>query len=142
RLALAQTNLMTETNNLNDVLQRYQRIVGEPAPAQLAKPPSVSGILPQQPATFTDSLRANPGVLASQATYLAAEKARDAARGRLSPTVELQANTGTDRDLPGTHYRDVRSSNVQIVASYNLFRGGSDSARIRQAAADRYAARD
>lgn len=37
---------------------------------------------------------------------------------------------------------DIQTSNIQVVMSYNLYRGGSDSARVRQSAAQWYAARD
>ncbi len=39
RLSLAQTNLMTESNNLNDVTQRYRRLVGDYPPAQMEPVP-------------------------------------------------------------------------------------------------------
>lgn len=144
RQALAQSNLMTESGNLNDVLQRYQRIVGSPAPAYLQPAPSVAADLPQQPANFNDSLKHNPTLLSKQALVQAANKGVDVARGNFSPTVELRAATGRDKNPKPSDrdYRHAQSSNVQLVASYNLYRGGADSARVRQTAAQEYAARD
>lgn len=142
RLALAQSNFMTETGNLNDVLQRYRRIVGEPAAGKLAASPSVSAQLPAKPDDFRQSLLDNPSILSKQALVQAAQAGKAAASGRLSPTVQLQASTGTDRQLPDDAYRNLRSTNVQVVLSYNLYRGGADSARIRQTAAQWYSARD
>jgi len=142
RLALAQTNLMTETNNLNDVTQRYRRIVGELPPPELALAPDITDDLPIGPVDFTVSLRRNPSVLSKQALLLASNAARDAAKGRFSPTVHFVASTGTDREQPSEAYRDVQSSKVEVVLSYNLYRGGADSARLRQASAQRYVARD
>lgn len=142
RLALAQTNLMTESNNLNDVMQRYRRIVGEMPPETLVEVPDVTSYLPENPEDFTPSLRSNPALLSKQALVQAAEAGVNSAKGRFAPTLELRAATGKDRDQPGTPYRDAQSSNVQLMLSYNLFRGGSDSARVRQTAAQTYAARD
>jgi len=139
RMALAQTNLITETNNLNDVTQRYIRIVGQPPAENLAPAPDVSDQLPSRPANFADALRTNPGVLAKQALVQAAEASRAAARGRFSPTLELRASTGRDRDVSSSN---VQSTTAQLVLNYNLYRGGADSARLRQAAAEQYAARD
>src|SRR5690606_4880619 len=66
-----------------------------------------------------------------------------AATGTLySPTLEFRASTGTDRELPGRSNRDIQSSRVQLVMSYNLYRGGADAARVRQTSAQMYAARD
>lgn len=142
RLALAQTNLMTESNNLNDVSQRYRRIVGEfPAPT-LVDAGDVSAYLPKNPENFLPSLRTSPTILAKQALVQAAEAGVSSAKGRHMPTLEFRAATGKDRDQPGTPYRDAQSSNVQLMLSYNLFRGGADQARVRQTAAQSYAARD
>lgn len=144
REALAQSNVMTESGNLNDVLQRYQRIVGVPAPDMLDPAPSMAASLPQNELNFNQALRRNPTILSKQALTQAAKAGKDVARGRLSPTVELKAATGRDKNPNPSNqsYRDAQASNVQLVASYNLYRGGADSARIRQTAAQEYAARD
>ncbi|HLT99966.1 MAG TPA: TolC family outer membrane protein [Burkholderiaceae bacterium] len=142
RLALAQTNLMTETGNLNDVSQRYRRLMGEAPAAILLDAPDVAHLLPEAPTDFVASVRRNPSLLSKQALVQAAGLGVSAARGRHSPTLELRASTGKDRAQPGTPYRDAQSSNVQLVLSYNLFRGGADQARIRQTKAQSYAAVD
>lgn len=142
RLALAQSNLMTEAGNLNDVSQRYRRLVGEAPAPNLIAAPDVSDHLPANPQNFSDSMRMNPGVLAKQALVQAAEHGVSSAKGRHMPTLELRAATGKDKGQPGVPYRDAQSSNVQLVLSYNLFRGGSDQARVRQTMAQSYAARD
>lgn len=142
RLALAQSNLMTESNNLNDVTQRYRRIVGEYPAATLLDAPDVSGALPKDPKDFIGSLRGNPAILSKQALVQAAQAGVSSAKGKHAPTLELQAATGKDRAQPGTPYRDAQSSNVQLVLSYNLYRGGADQARVRQTTAQAYAARD
>jgi adhesin transport system outer membrane protein len=142
RLALAQTNLMTESNNLNDVVQRYRRITGEfPAPT-LLEVTDVAPQLPEKPKDFGSSLRSNSAILSKQALVQAAQAGRTAAKGRHSPTFEVVASTGTDREQPGAGYRDMQSTRVQLTMSYNLYRGGADSAQIRQSAAQTYAARD
>ena len=143
RLALAQTNLITESNNLNDVTQRYRRSIGDqPAPA-LEDAPDVASQLPDAPESFLESVRVNPSLLSKQALVQAAEKGKQAATGTMySPTLEFRASTGTDRENPGRANRDIQSSRIQLVMSYNLFRGGSDAARVRQTSAQMYAARD
>lgn len=146
RQALAQSNLMTESGNLNDVLQRYRRIVGQAAPAVLVDAPVLDSKLPSNPENFDNSLLANPSILSKQALLQAADKGVDVARGNFSPTLELRASTGRDRNErpnedTGRHHT-AQASNVQLVASYNLYRGGADSARVRQTKAQSYAARD
>ncbi|HLT98179.1 MAG TPA: TolC family outer membrane protein [Burkholderiaceae bacterium] len=142
RLALAQSNLMTESANLNDVSQRYQRLVGElPAPV-LLDAPNIAHWLPVKPENFLRELRSNPELLAKQALVHSEGSAFAAAKGLHMPTLELRASTGKDHSQPGLPYRDAHSSNVRLVMSYALSRGGADQARIRQTKAQQYAARD
>lgn len=144
RLSLAQTNLMTESNNLNDVTQRYRRLIGELPPAQMdAVPDGVAGLpVIGQTENFADALRANPSILSKQALVQAAEAGNHVAKAGHAPTLDFRASTGRDREQPGDLYRDVQSSRVQLMLTYPLYRGGADSARIRQTAAQSYAARD
>ncbi|ARP86999.1 TolC family outer membrane protein [Bordetella genomosp. 9] len=142
RLALAQTNLMTESANLNDVTQRFRRVTGLDVPAALSPTPRIDEKLPKDPTNFNDSLRSNPAFLSKQALLQAADAGVQSAKGALSPKFEFVASTGTDTSQPGPEYKNTRSTNVQVVMSYNLYRGGSDSARIRQTASQSYAARD
>jgi len=142
RLALAQTNLMTETANLLDVQARYRRITGTGAPAEMAPAPDVSGRLPATPSDFNESLRRNPSFLSKQAALQAAQAGVDSAKGAFSPRFDFVASTGRSRDLPSEGGRDVQSSRVQLMMTYNLFRGGADAARVRQTAAQSYGARD
>ncbi|WP_103035836.1 TolC family outer membrane protein [Castellaniella caeni] len=143
RLALAQTNLMTANGNLNDVTQRYQRLTGTVPPETMAAAPNTDALLPNNPDNFTDSVRVNPTVLSKQALVQAAERGKASAKGHFAPTVELRAATGRDRsDPPYINDESTQSSNVQLMATFNLFRGGADSARVRQTAAQTYAARD
>lgn len=144
RVSLAQTNLMTESNNLNDVTQRYRRVVGAYPGATLEAVPAVSEKLPVPGVTtdFGDALRINPALLSKQALVQAAEAGEKVAKAAHSPTVELRASTGRDREEPGNAFRDVQSSRVQVLLTYNLYRGGADEARQRQTIAQAYAARD
>ncbi|HEY9281262.1 MAG TPA: TolC family outer membrane protein [Eoetvoesiella sp.] len=142
RLALAQSNLMTESNNLNDVTQRYRRLVGDFPSETLVESPSLTALLPAKPTDFKTSIRGNPTVLSKQALVQAAQAGKASAQGHFAPTVELRASTGKDRAQLGPTFNNVQSTNVQVVMSYNLFRGGSDAARVRQTAAQWYAARD
>nr|WP_231886038.1 TolC family outer membrane protein [Bordetella ansorpii] len=142
RLALAQTNLMTETANLLDVTQRFQRITGMSPPANLLPVPDIASRLPTRPTDFATSLRRNPSFLSKQASLQAAEAGVASSRGAFSPKFEFVASHGQDQTDPSPDYKDIRSSSVQIMMTYNLYRGGADSARVRQTTAQQYAARD
>jgi adhesin transport system outer membrane protein len=144
RLALSQTNLMTETSNLNDVTARFVRIVTAPPVANLGDVPDVNGRLPLKPDTFIDSLRANPSILAKQASVLASERGLAAAEGTYAPVVEVVASRGRSLADPVQQplLGRMQSTSVGVQARWNLFRGGSDRARIRQNVAQHVAAED
>ena len=144
RVSLAQSNLMTETNNLNDVLQRYRRVVGEYPAAELPPVPEVNDrlIAPAVTRDFGDALRANPQLLSKQALVQAAQAGQKAAEGAHLPKVEFVASTGRDREQSSPAYGNQQSSRVQIMMTYNLSRGGADEARLRQTIAQGYAAQD
>lgn len=144
RVSLAQSNLMTETNNLNDVMQRYRRVVGEYPPAEMAPVPDVTDrlIVPAMSRDFGDALRANPQLLSKQALLQAAEAGQKAAKGAHLPKVEFVASTGRDREQSTPAFWNQQTSRVQVMMTYNLSRGGADEARLRQTIAQGYAAHD
>ena len=81
-------------------------------------------------------------LLSKQALVQAAEAGQKSAKGAHSPKLELLASTGRDRDQNSPAYWDVQSSRVQLMLTYNLYRGGADEARLRQTIAQGYAAQD
>ena len=131
RLALAQSNWLTDTSNLHDVSARFERIVGE-APPVLADAPDLTKELPEEQRVLSEALRANPGFMAAVSNLRAARAQTDVRRAANSPTVEFRASTGVERNRSGVD-GSYNSALAQVVMNYNLYRGGSDSARIRQA---------
>ncbi|GGH52701.1 outer membrane protein [Comamonas phosphati] len=144
RLSLAQTNLLTESNNLNAVAQRYRRVVGSPPPQTLDPVPDAGSKLPDASTiqNFNESLRQNAAVLSKQALVQAAESGEQVAKAAHQPRLDLVVSTGRDRTQPFAPYRDVQSTSAQLLLTYNLYRGGADEARVRQTVAQAYAARD
>lgn len=134
RLALAESNWGVEVSNLRDVSIRYQRVVGE-APADVLQPaPNLTKALPSRDKFVESTVRNNPEFLGAVSTlraYRAEAKLRESPN---YPTLEFVASQSSEINRPGAsgYYRD---NAVQLVLNYNLYRGGSDSARIRQYAA-------
>lgn len=132
RLALAQSNMLTESSNLNDVSARYLRIVGELPPAEMRMPE-----LPRQgiPPGIEDALKlAYQGSPAFNAAIENVRSAQAEAHGRQSnfqPRVDLRASQDiayNDNGISGQRDNQV----IELVLNYNLFRGGSDQALSRQ----------
>ena len=133
RLALAESNWLTEVSNLHDVSARYQRLVGDTPAESLARINPLDEFMPLGTEFLNDAVVKNPdfmGAVANIRAYRADQKTRRAA---FSPTVELRARQSFETNQTGVvgTYRD---SALELVLNYNLYRGGSDSARTKLAA--------
>jgi outer membrane protein, adhesin transport system len=134
RLALAESNWLTETSNLHDVSSRYQRLVGElPAPNLAAVPP-LDAYLPKSTAFISDAMRKNPEFLSSIATIRAFRADLAARKAPNYPTLELRARQSHETNQNGA-IGDYRDTALELVLNYNLFRGGTDMNRAKQYAA-------
>ena len=135
RLALAESNLSTESANLHDVTARYLRIVGELPPQRLARSSASAAGLPTSAGEAASlAVQTSPAVSASIESLRAA---RAAAQGRAGaawqPRVEARLRTGAGRNFDGVPDQK-RDTSAEVVLNWNLYNGGSDQARIRQAA--------
>src|SRR5690554_1464178 len=139
RLALAESNLMTEASNLHDVTARYQRIVGQLPAENLAPAPQLDGRLPPSVAEAVNlAFQGNPEFHAAIENIEASRAEQAGTRAGFHPRLDLRGRTGTYDSNDGNYdafgRRDRHS--IELVASMNLYRGGSDLASFR-AASDR-----
>jgi len=132
RVALAQSNLVTERANLHDVTERYIRLVGAVPPAENVSAVSMARPLP---ATETEAMRLaalqSPAVAGAIENLRSARAAVAARKSPFQPRVEARAQGATGHNLDGVLYQrhDV---GAQIAVTWNIFNGGADSARERQ----------
>jgi adhesin transport system outer membrane protein len=81
----------------------------------------------------TIALRDNAAISASIENLRAARSAAQARKGAYQPRIEARLRGATGHNLEGiTDQR--RDTTAEIVLNWNLFAGGSDLARVRQAA--------
>ena len=133
RQALADVNLTTAYANLHDVSARYLRIVGErpakemaaPATAELAKALPASA-----DAALTDALQHNPALRASVENVEASQFELEAQRAAFMPRVDLVARRDDYSNYQDGGTRD--DNRIELRLNFNLFNGGSDTARSRQ----------
>ena len=135
RLALAESNLSTESANLHDVTARYLRIVGELPPQRVGRSSeSAAGLPASAGEAVTLAVQASPAISAGIENLRAA---RAAAQGRAGvawqPRVEARLRTGSGRNFDGVPDQK-RDTSAEVTLNWNLYNGGSDQARIRQAA--------
>ncbi|WP_404297808.1 TolC family outer membrane protein [Halomonas sp.] len=139
RLALAESNLMTEASNLHDVTARYLRIVGQLPAESLAPAPQLDNRLPPNVAEAVNlAFQGNPEFHAAIENIEASRAEQAGTRAGFQPRLDLRGRTGTydssDGNFDPFGRRDRHS--IELVASMNLYRGGSDLASFR-AASDR-----
>lgn len=132
RLALAESNLLTDMTNLHDVSMRYQRIVGELPDEDLREPTISDSALPASIASAVDrAINNNPLLKASTADVLAAQADSEVAKAPLLPRFDIQARQEiwNDKDnIDGRYEEGV----IELVGRYNLFNGYSHVSRRRQ----------
>lgn len=135
RLALAESNLLTELTNLHDVSARYLRIVGEKPPAALPALPEkfqVGTLPPSVDVLMRDGLSGSPTLNAAVENVRAFRTAIDTRKSAYLPRLDLRGYMNRDHNLLGA-FGNTRVNGVELVLNYNLFRGGADMARERQA---------
>jgi adhesin transport system outer membrane protein len=132
RLALSQSNVLTEASNLYDVSARYQRVVGELPPGDMIAPaPFKQGI----PSTIEEALKlayqGNPAFNAAIENVRAAQAEARGRQANFQPQLNLRAikDIGYNRDgIEGKRDDQI----VELILKYNVFNGGSDRALARQ----------
>jgi outer membrane protein, adhesin transport system len=134
RLALADSNRITEVANLHDVSERYRRLVGE-APPDLMPP--ASGLergLPASQAQIIEQAGMRSATVAAAVENLRAVQFQAKTReGSFQPKVEARMRAGEGHNFDGIQDQK-RDTSAGVYLSWNLFNGGADQARVRQTA--------
>jgi adhesin transport system outer membrane protein len=132
RVALAESNLVTERANLHDVTERYVRIVGSVPPAENV---SAVSMVQQLPATEAEAMRLaavqSPAVAGAVENLRAARAAVAGRKSPYQPRLEARVRGATGHNLDGVLY-EKHDTTAEIALTWNIFNGGSDSARERQ----------
>jgi len=131
RMALAESNWLTEVSNLHDVSARYQRLVGAIPSQTLSAMEPIGGLLTPGTNFLTEAVRRNPDFLAAVATIRGYRSDSEVRRSAYAPTVEFRARQSFETNQSGVT-GDFRDTALEVVLNYNLYRGGSDKARVNQ----------
>ncbi|WP_184415267.1 TolC family outer membrane protein [Rhodocyclus tenuis] len=154
RLALAESNLLTETANLHDVTARFQRIVGVLPPEELVAPATTTALIrdfPQDRAKGIErSLQSSPALKAAFQNILSAQRNVAVQKAGYYPRVDAYAeqtrdlNSGgyTQNYQPALTTGTTNATTVGVTATWNLFRGFQDYSRQRKAEEEKFSARD
>ncbi len=132
RLALAESNLLTEATNLHDVTARMQRLMGELPSTTLEQAEFYkSGAEPTPQEALQVAYLHNPDLLSTIEDIQAAKDEVKTREAKYLPRLDLQArkNLGTSNDgRNSTSAADL----LELTMNFNLFNGGSDKALVSQ----------
>ena len=132
RVGLAETNLVIEVANLNDVLNRFQRLVGAYPGANLAVPTVPEGEIPElRGAALQIAYQRSPVINSAIENLRAAQEALNLTNAPMMPRFDLRYRNEVAHDTDSIDGR-FSTEAVELVMTYNLFRGGADSARKRE----------
>ncbi|OYU45556.1 MAG: hypothetical protein CFE44_06890 [Burkholderiales bacterium PBB4] len=134
RMALAESNWITEASNLHDVSARYQRVVGSVPAESLATLGAFDKLVPSASDFMKHAVRKNPDFLGTVSQIRAYRADLALRKAAMYPTLELRARQSYETNQSGVT-GDYRDSAIELVLNYNLFRGGADNNRAKQYAA-------
>lgn len=139
RLALAESNLITESANLHDVSARFLHLVGRLPKDEMEEPKNYITAIPGEVSETLDiSYIHNPALQAAFENIDVATSAYKVSTAHRYPTVDLNARHGVYKNNNGFDNRVNRrswgnESVLEVRVNYNLYNGGSYRAAERAA---------
>ncbi len=144
RLALAESNLLTDTSNLYDVSARFQRLVGTVPGANMEMPSDLNKNMPPNLNSALKIADRNPALLAAIENVRSANSSAKIRNAAFQPRFDFRLRSDRGENLSSNTgpTGDTQSNSAEVVMTWNLFNGGSDRARVRQYAEQINVARD
>jgi adhesin transport system outer membrane protein len=131
RLANAESALVQTQGNLRDAEALYIRVVGQ-APDTLDAPfIPLDAIPPDLDAAVNAAVENSPTVAFARQDVRTAEADVKQQEASLYPDLRLELSTSVNDDVDGRD-RSEYDASALVVLRYNLYRGGADTARIRE----------
>lgn len=132
RMALAESNLLTEVTNLYDTRAEFQRVVGGIPVEELPIPSIPLGALPSlRSEALQLALTNSPAIKRAAEEIKSAKQQYGATRGPMYPRFDIRYRNEQETNTQGFR-GDYDLQAVELVVTYNLYRGGGDSARRRE----------
>ncbi|MDE2211808.1 MAG: TolC family outer membrane protein [Betaproteobacteria bacterium] len=134
RLALSESNLVTDNSSVQDANARLLRLVNEmPKREDDGTPDMLVKKIPSGAVTdqLASAINDNPAVLAAVENVRAAQSDLDERRGKYQPKLDVVLSDSRGKNVGGVLGQN-RDAVAQVVMSWNLFNGGSDAFRANQ----------
>ena len=122
---------MNREIHLADAEANFISVVGR-APDELETPVSIKGEMPTDLTSARQGmLQNNPYLKSAQADIQAAEQQYEVAKSPFYPRLDAELATGANNNIAGEPGHANSDWRAGVVMSYNLFKGGSDKARLQ-----------
>ncbi len=132
RIALAESNVVTEITNLHDVITRFERIVHAMPADDLVLPAVPDANIPEvREAALQMAYQRSPVINSAIENLRSVQEALNATNAPFMPRLDLRYRNEIEHDTDGVEGRYDEEA-IEVVVAYNLFRGGADSARKRE----------
>jgi len=132
RVAAAEGALATAIGNLEDSKALYVSVVGSP-PAELEETVAPVHALPESPEAAAGLAAVDsPTVMIANADIEVAKAELEGSRAGYYPSLDLELGTSANDNIDGLKGSSI-DAQALLVLRYNLFRGGGDIAREREA---------
>lgn len=140
RKSQSRSNLMLAERDAQNGVAEFFRVVGL-QPESLDAPEDTPNLPSTLEAALAIALQNNPQLRVAEAELAAAVAAHRQARGAFHPRFDLEVGASRNDDTDGVPGANDDETAV-IRMTYNLFRGGSDRARLNEVEAREFAARE
>lgn len=140
RRAQSRSNLLLAERDAKNGIAQFYRVVGE-KPLRLEEPGEITGLPTTLEAALEIAYRNNPRLKAAEAELDAAIAAHRQAKGVFLPRFDLEVGATRNENTDGSAGPNDDETAV-VRMTYNLFRGGADRARLNEAEAREFAARE
>ncbi|HET9149553.1 MAG TPA: TolC family outer membrane protein [Alphaproteobacteria bacterium] len=129
RLTVAQTDLVNAQQKLDDARTTYLRLVRQ-EPTGLTRPILPAAAIPKsEDEAIRRTLSTNPSIGVADLDYQAAVADSKAAEAPFLPRLDLEVVGSRGKNIGGVTGSD-NDLTVLLVAKWNLYSGGSDTARL------------
>lgn len=110
----------------------YQRVIGD-MPGTLTLPPSLPEVPKDEDVALEIALVENPSLAGAKAVEEAADHAISTAKGNLGPDLDFVASYSINDQTFVANIGALESTSLVLQATWQLYKGGATSSRIRQA---------
>lgn len=140
RQAQSKGNVLLAQRDSRNGMAEFFRVVGE-NPSDLTNPDQISGLPNTLEQAIEIAMQNAPNIVAAKSELDAAVAAHKQTRGAYHPRFDLEIGATRNDDNDGTPGANDDETAV-VRMSYNLYRGGADKARINEAQAREFVARE